>query len=75
MQILNKCFTKCKKLQKTNLQNYPPPCKKKIHYKTLSILIGNIPDFVTPKPSFYWPFKCSILYPFFTLIGAMRRGY
>lgn len=74
MQILNKCFTKCKKPQKTNLQN-PPPMQKKIHYKTLSILIGNIPDFVTPKPSFYWPFTCSILHPFFTLIEMMRRGY
>ena len=51
------------------------PPMQKIHYKTLSILIGNIPDFVAPKPSFYWPFTCSILHPFFTLIGAMRRGY
>ena len=51
-----------------------PPVQK-MHYKTLSILIGNIPDFVAPKPSFYWPFTCSIPYPFCTLIGAMRRGY
>lgn len=51
------------------------PPMQKMHYKTLSILIGNIPDFIAPKPSFYWPFKCSILHPFCTLIGAMRRGY
>ena len=51
------------------------PPMQKMHYKTLSILIGNIPDFIAQKPSFYWPFTCSILYPFFTLIGAMRRGY
>lgn len=52
-----------------------PPPMQKMHYKTLSILIGNIPDFVAPKPSFYWPFTCSIPYPFCTFIGAMRRGY
>ena len=73
MQILHKCFTKRKQRHETIHQNYPP--MQKMHYKTLSILIGNIPDFVAPKPSFYWPFTCSILHPFFTLIGAMRRGY
>ena len=52
-----------------------PPTMQKMRYKTLSILIGNIPDLVAPKPSFYWPFTCSIPYPFCTLIGAMRRGY
>ena len=74
MQIPSKCFTKRKQRHETIHQNYPPPMQK-MHYKTLSILIGNIPDFVAPKPSFYWPFTCSILHPFFTLIGAMRRGY
>ena len=74
MQIPSKCFTKRKQRHETIHQNYPHPMQK-MHYKTLSILIGNIPDFVAPKPSFYWPFTCSILHPFFTLIGAMRRGY
>ena len=51
------------------------PPMQKMHYKTLSILIGNIPDLIAQEPSFYWPFTCSILYPFFTLIGVMWRGY
>lgn len=51
------------------------PPMQKMRYKTLSILIGNIPDFVAQKPSFYWPFTCNILYPFSTLIGAMWRDY
>lgn len=51
------------------------PPMQKMRYKTLSILIGNIPDLVAPKPSFYWPFTCSIPYPFFNLIGVMWRGY
>lgn len=50
------------------------PPMQKMRYKTLSILIGNIPNLVAPKPSFYWPFTCSIPYPFCTLIEMMRRG-
>ena len=73
MQIQYKCFTKRKQRQETILQNYPP--MRKMHYKIPSILIGNIPDFIAQEPSFYWPFTCSILYPFFTLIGVMWRGY
>lgn len=51
------------------------PPMQKMRYKTLSILIGCTTDFIAQKSSFYWPFTCNILYPFCTLIGAMRRGY